>query len=368
MDAYTITGSSVTLSGPGGAVTALVAYNATSRTVTLTPSAPLSSNSTYTATLAASVAAADGTPLGTADNWSFTTLAGPTVTAVTPAAGSSYVARTVAATATFSRDMDPATLTSSSVTIAAPVRSPSRRASATTPPPARHRDADCPARGRDDVHGDDRRHAKAADGALLRSRTWTFTTAACPCTLFPDVLQPAATGIDTQDGRSGNGPFSYELGTKFTGRPADAADVLPVLRGRQRERHPRGQALVLSGVLLAQQTFAGETPSGWQQQALAAPVTLQPNVTYVVSINANAFFVTTLGGLASQIVSGPVRTVADGANGVFGSSAGTFPNQTFGSTNYFADAVVVPNGDQARSACSRQRRPGTPSASRGRRR
>src|SRR6185436_5867851 len=95
-----------------------------------------------------------------------------------------------------------------------------------------------------------------------------------------------------------------------------------------------GKVWSSSGVLLAQQTFAGETDSGWQQQALASPLSLQPNTTYIVSINANAFFVTTLGGLTNQIISGPMRTVADGANGVYGTSAGTFPNQTYGSTNY----------------------------------
>jgi hypothetical protein len=66
-----------------------------------------------------------------------------------------------------------------------------------------------------------------------------------------------------------------------------------------------------------------------------------------VSVNANAFFVATTGGLGSQIVSGPIRTVADGSNGVFATAAATFPNQSYLSTNYFADAYVVPTGDTA---------------------
>jgi hypothetical protein len=39
-------------------------------------------------------------------------------------------------------------------------------------------------------------------------------------------------------------------------------------------------------------------------------------------------------------VNGPLRSVADGSNGVFGNSAGLFPNQSWNSSNYFVDAVV----------------------------
>jgi hypothetical protein len=63
-------------------------------------------------------------------------------------------------------------------------------------------------------------------------------------------------------------------------------------------------------------------------------------VTYVISVNANAFFGLTGGGLASQIVSGPLQSVADGANGVYAPTAGTFPSQSWNSSNYFVDGVV----------------------------
>ena len=64
-----------------------------------------------------------------------------------------------------------------------------------------------------------------------------------------------------------------------------------------------------------------------------------------MSVNANAVFGTTASSLQTQIVSGPLRSVADGKNGVFGSAAGVFPTSTWSSTNYFVDASVVPDGD-----------------------
>ena len=79
----------------------------------------------------------------------------------------------------------------------------------------------------------------------------------------------------------------------------------------------------------------------WQQQTLASPYDLQPDTTYVVSVNANAYFVTTGGGLASSVVSGPLSSVADGANGVHSQAAGQFPTLSWNNSNYFVDLVVT---------------------------
>src|SRR5205823_4049803 len=118
MDATTITGSSVTLTGPSGAVAATVAYNSGTNTVTLTPSAALANNASYTVNLAATIKAADGVALASEVSWSFTTVkAAPTATGNTPAAGATGVAVNVAPTATFSRTMDASTITGSRVTL-----------------------------------------------------------------------------------------------------------------------------------------------------------------------------------------------------------------------------------------------------------
>jgi hypothetical protein len=97
-----------------------------------------------------------------------------------------------------------------------------------------------------------------------------------------------------------------------------------------------------NGLSLASVTFASETASGWQQQALTTPLQLQPNTTYVVSINANSRYPVTLNGLLNPVSSGPLHTVADGLNGVYNGTLGSFPDQSYQSSNYFVDVVVAP--------------------------
>src|SRR5207237_139895 len=119
MDASTITSSSFTLSGPSGAGAATVGYSGT--TATLTPTAPLANNTTYTASLSTAVKASDGVALASSYSWSFTTVnAAPTVTANTPANNATGVATTAAPTATFSRAMDATTITNASFTLTGP--------------------------------------------------------------------------------------------------------------------------------------------------------------------------------------------------------------------------------------------------------
>ena len=99
-----------------------------------------------------------------------------------------------------------------------------------------------------------------------------------------------------------------------------------------------------TGTQLASVDFANETTSGWQEQQLATPLSLDANTTYVISVNANAVFAKTTSGLASEIVSGPLRSIAGGPNGVFGSAAGVFPTNSYQSSNYFVDPVVTTVG------------------------
>ena len=87
-------------------------------------------------------------------------------------------------------------------------------------------------------------------------------------------------------------------------------------------------------------TFTGETASGWQRQALATPLDLTPGQTYLVSVGMNSRFVMTAGTFASEVVSGPLRSIADGKNGVYADAAGDFPTKYWGNSNYFVDTEV----------------------------
>jgi hypothetical protein len=96
MDAATINGTNVTLkNAAGAAVSAGVAYDATSRTVTLNPNADLAASTTYTASIGTGVKDASGNALAAAKTWSFTTAAtaggGTTQTITVEALEDSYV-------------------------------------------------------------------------------------------------------------------------------------------------------------------------------------------------------------------------------------------------------------------------------------
>jgi hypothetical protein len=73
MDASSVSASTVTLSGPGGAVTATVAYDSATKTVTLTPGAPLAHGATYTARLDGTIRDSYGLAAGAPYTWTFTT-------------------------------------------------------------------------------------------------------------------------------------------------------------------------------------------------------------------------------------------------------------------------------------------------------
>src|SRR5439155_124642 len=88
MDPTTITSASFSLAPSGGsAIGAVVSYDSTTNTATLTPSAALAVGTTYTATITTAVKASDGAALASPFTWSFTTVAAPTVTSTSPANG-----------------------------------------------------------------------------------------------------------------------------------------------------------------------------------------------------------------------------------------------------------------------------------------
>ena len=119
----TVNGSTVTLTGPSGAVAAAVSYDVGAKRITIDPNAALATATTYTATLAGSIATPWGVTLGSPVTWSFSTAgAGPAlaVTTHTPAAGATGVGQTPSITATFNLDLNPATVTTSSATLSSP--------------------------------------------------------------------------------------------------------------------------------------------------------------------------------------------------------------------------------------------------------
>ena len=349
MAASTLTATSFTLTGPAGVVPATISYDGSQNLGRLVPNQALPGGASYTVNLDATILAQDGTPLAAPVSWSFTTASAPTVTAKTPADGTGYVDRTSAVTATFSRPMDPATVTSSTFTLTAPggssvpasVSYDAGSQTATLQPSQQLGGSLVYTARLDSAIAD-----PSANG-LAAPVSWSFSTRTCPCQLFASSLLPTQTNLPTQDGRSGAGPWSYEMGVKVKVDEPTGVNAIRFYKATQETGAHVGKVWSSAGTKLASVNFTNETASGWQQQALATPFVLQPGQTYVISVNFNSFFSLTSSGLLNQIVSGPFRSIADGLNGVFGASSGTFPTKSSKSSNYFVDASVTPDGAPA---------------------
>ena len=267
----------------------------------------------------------------------------PTVTDTTPADDASEVLVGASPSATFSRAMDSATLTAATVTLRPDGGSPVD-ATLTYDPNADRIVIDpaadlAPAQ---DYTAQISTAAKAADGIALDGPvTWSFRTASTLTThqLFPNTATPASDVNPVADGRTGPGPYSYEMGVRITATAAAQVRAIRFYKSTGETGEHVGRVWTSGGTQLAQVTFAGEGPDGWQTAQLSAPLALTAGETYVISVNRNVYYPYTPGGLASEVVAGPVRTVV-GGNGVFGDAAGTFPTASFGDSDYLVDLVV----------------------------
>ncbi|GFE68211.1 DUF4082 domain-containing protein [Chroococcus sp. FPU101] len=153
-------------------------------------------------------------------------------------------------------------------------------------------------------------------------------------TLFAANQTPSQTTLS--DGSS------YELGMEFKSVKVGQIQAIRFWKSPNETGTHIGKIWSTSGTLLASVAFENETASGWQEQLLTNPLTIQANTTYIVSVNSNNRYAATQNGLANVISRGDLRTIADGSNGVFGDS-NTLPTQSFRNTNYFRDVVFAVN-------------------------
>ncbi|MCC5637261.1 DUF4082 domain-containing protein [Nostoc sp. CHAB 5844] len=162
----------------------------------------------------------------------------------------------------------------------------------------------------------------------------TFTATANPVVQNDSltILTNQTPGIaDASDGTS------YELGMKFISTAAGKITAIRFLKPPSETGTHIGKIWAgTGGPALATVTFTNESVSGWQEQNLAEPLVIEANKVYVVSVNCNSNFSITYDQLASPIVNGPLRSVADGNNGVFG-SPNNFPTSSYRNSNYFRD-------------------------------
>lgn len=167
----------------------------------------------------------------------------------------------------------------------------------------------------------------------------------------------------------GGDPQSYELGVKF--RPLVNGKVSGV-RFYKSAADTGSHTINLwssSGTNLASAAVTGESASGWQQATFTTPVDVVAGTTYIVSYSSpdgyysftSAYFATD--GITSQYLTAMASGV-DGNNGVFANDDGDFPDQSFNNTNYWVDALFIPNlsagGPTAKTLDTSEVHPGYP--------
>jgi Domain of unknown function (DUF4347)/Domain of unknown function (DUF4082) len=172
---------------------------------------------------------------------------------------------------------------------------------------------------------------------IFSSATAAITNTPSTQTLFT-TQTPVLTNVTDGSGSAGD----YELGMEFTSTKAGQIDAIRYYKAPSETGPHEGKIWSSNGTLLASVTFTNETASGWQQQALTTPLTIQPNTTYVVSVNVNSYYVATNNGIASTLTNGDISAIADGSNGVYNDSPGLFPTQSWQNSNYFRDIVFTP--------------------------
>jgi hypothetical protein len=127
---------------------------------------------------------------------------------------------------------------------------------------------------------------------------------------------------------------------KFTTSQAGNITAIRYYKTSNESGSHTGRIWSSSGALLASVGFGNESVSGWQEAQLSAALGISSGAVYVVSVNCNTHYAATNDGLSVPVANGPLSSVADGANGVFG-DPGVFPIQTWQNTNYFRDVVFI---------------------------
>lgn len=184
-----------------------------------------------------------------------------------------------------------------------------------------------------------RRGVGVATAALLVTAAAAagFTSAEAATTTdtyFTSTQRPAA-ALDAD--RTG-----VEVGMKFTVKIAGKVTAVRFYKGGAANTGPHtGSVWSSTGTRLARVTFAGESPSGWQQAVLASPLAVSPGRTYVVSYFAPAGrYSASNDYFTAPRTVGPISTPADAGVYRYGRASG-FPTSTYRASNYWVDVRLA---------------------------
>ena len=169
--------------------------------------------------------------------------------------------------------------------------------------------------------------------------SWSFTTGAvaqCPCSVWQDGTPTGA--IDPND------PNAQTSGVQFQAASSGYIAGVRFYKEPDNTGTHTGSLWTSAGTLLASGTFTNETASGWQELDFSSPVPVTAGTTYVASyFSSTGHPADTRGGLASAVTNGPLTALAGGGVYAYGAS-NTFPANTYQSSNYWVDVVLLAIG------------------------
>jgi hypothetical protein len=268
----------------------------------------------------------------------------PTITSVSPALGAANVSTGTKVTVIFNEAMEASTIDPSTFLLrdsngvgvaASVVYESATRSAVLTPSGALAAGTTYTAR----ILGTAVGVTDLAGNPLAADYFWSFTTSAGGVSqtysLWDNTAVPAILA-DTDTN-------AVELGMKFRSSVPGFIRGIRFYKSASNTGTHVGNLWSSSGTNLASVTFTGETASGWQYQALTAPVAISANTTYVVSYHAPGGHYSANGGYFSAGLDRyPLRALSSsesGGNGVYRYGASGFPNLTYNLTNYWVDVV-----------------------------
>ena len=260
-----------------------------------------------------------------------------TVTSQTPAPNSNFVSTSTNATATFNESINPSTLSfllkdANNSAVSATVTYVDSTHTATLTPSA---PLSSGATYTATVNASD-----ANGNSLPAPASWSFSTGSVGSSSYS--FWTASTTPVVADA---NDTGSVDLGVKFRSDVSGYVTGVRFYKGPTNTGSHVGELWTSGGTPLASAVFNTETASGWQTVTFANPVAISAGTVYVASYHTNVgryaddqgYFATT------GVDSGPIHALANnvsGANGVYAyGAAGTFPGNSFNSSNYWVDIV-----------------------------
>ena len=160
----------------------------------------------------------------------------------------------------------------------------------------------------------------------------------CPCSLWNTSVSPGNPAEDD--------PSAIEVGVAFRSDAAGSITGIRFYKGSGNTGTHVANLWTTAGTKLGTATFANETASGWQQVNFTTPVAITANTVYIASYHTTkGYYAADDGYFSTSYDNAPLHAVQDGvgnSNGVYHYGSSGFPNNSYGSSNYWVDVVFSP--------------------------